>query len=351
MNLESSVRRLQKHAALAEFLTHWILHLTIATALSGAVAIFFRTFQGFTRGEAALSFLIVIFTPLTAWLAAKSKFIHRDTAAAWLDLRAGATGLLLTSAERPDERWSDATRAVAGRAGALPAISLRRQLLQFAPAILFAIAAIAIPVSRNARNASIPRAAAEALEEKLAILEQNIQLEEKTAEELRERVDRMKNEIETMQPEVAYEAVDRLEDKLQNEAVKAASSAREAMTALESAAMTTKDAAAAQEALEQALSEMKGAGLEKGMEEKLSKTGISDNLTIPKNVKLSKNESEKLSNAAREALREKLEKLKKSGLLTNSKLAMSGEKTGKKSQIDWNKFKEHQCDSTCKGGT
>lgn len=352
-NIQGGVRRLRRHAAFAEFVAHFLFHLTIAVALSGAAAIFLRSFYQYSRFDASLAFVLVAFTPATAWFAARRNFISEATAAAWLDLRAGATGLLLTEIESGDGKWASRAEALLVNAAALPPIRIRKQMWKLAPAVIFAIAAVAVPISRADRVPALTAHSLEQIADKLAALEENVKLEEKTAEELHERLDRVREQLDAMRPEAAYEAIDRLQEKLQEESEKATEDASRAMQTFAKAGEATKsDPMAAQEQLEQALADVKNAGLTQGIADQLLKKGFPGNMSIPEGTKLEPAETLKLSEAAREALAEKLEKMAEAGLLTKK----SGEKiagnNSKKAKVDWDKFKEHKCDESCKeGGT
>src|SRR5262245_23026546 len=119
------VRRLRRRAIAADWLFEWALHLAVALAAAGGLALCARGFAGWDRARAALPFAIVGITPLTAWLRARRRFLSESGAAAWFDVRAGATGMLLTELELADSRWSARAAALAESASALPKIRLR----------------------------------------------------------------------------------------------------------------------------------------------------------------------------------------------------------------------------------
>lgn len=352
--VKSSVERLRRRAVFAEYLTNWLFHFAIAAALSGAAALCFRVVANGSRAEASLFFALAAATPATAWLASRKKFMSYEGAVAWLDLRAGSTGILITDSELNDPNWKERAESLAFEESNLPKLKISRPILRMLAAVLFAIAAIAVPISRGGvRGNEVSARLLDQIDEKLKALEEEVRLEEKTAEELHQKIERAKEQIGEVQAETAYETVDRIQEKISEQAEKATESAEQIQQSLSEASKdATNDPSAAQEQLEQALAELKDSGLIKGLEEELSQLGIPENLQLPEGLKLDPAQLEKMSEALKEALKEKLQKMAKDGLLSkreSGKLA-SG-KPGDK-QIDWSKLQEHECDKECEeGGT
>ncbi|MFN0205886.1 MAG: hypothetical protein ACKVS6_06185 [Planctomycetota bacterium] len=352
--VKNSVERLRRRAIVAEYLTNWLFHFAIAVALAGAAALCLRVVTNSSRTEASLLFALAAVTPLSAWFASRHKFMSYKGAVAWLDLRAGSTGLLITDSEINDPNWKASAESLALEQSRAPKLRISKPILRMLAAVLFAIAAIAVPVSRgDARGNEVSARLLEQLDEKLKTLEEEVRLEEKTAEELHQKIERAKEQIGEVQAETAYETVDRIQEKISEQAEKATESAEQIQQSLSEASKdATNDPSAAQEQLEQALAELNDSGLIKGLEEELSQLGIPENLELPEGLKLDPAQLEKMSEALKEALKEKLQKMAKDGLLSkreSGKLA-SG-KPGDK-QIDWSKLQEHECEDECEeGGT
>jgi hypothetical protein len=352
--ITNQVRRLRRRAITADWLFEWTLHLAVALAAAGAFALCARGFAGWERARAAAPFAIVGITPFTAWLRARGRFLSERGAAAWFDVRAGATGLLLTDLELADARWHARAEALAERASALPKIRLRPLAGRVVPSVLFAIAALWIPVSRaSALPPALGAQAIDRLDRQLAALEEQVRLDEKVAIELKDRIQRMREELPDARPEAAYESIDRMHESLQREAEKAAEAAVRAMENFSRAdADSSTDASEAQAELEQALADLRESGLTKNLptdlQDSLMAEGIPSTLELAPGQQLAPGKIAKLSEAAKAALAEKMKKLAKEGL-PNKKMGAKDPK-GQPKPIDWDKFKDHKCEPECKEG-
>jgi hypothetical protein len=351
-SLDTRVAELRRRAALSEFLSEWSLHLAAAIVLAAAAALCARALLTWERPRAAWCFAIVALTPATAYFRARRRFLSSAGAAAWLDVRAGSTGLILTELETGDPAWGERAARLLARAPDLPAAPWRRVLTRTAPCAAFALAALLIPVS-SAGAGSFGTAAAilDRLDEKLATLEEQIRIDETPAAELRQRLEQLRSDLPGAPPEVQLEALDRFDESLREEAAKAAEAAESAMQQM-SAAESAADAASqekpadAQELLEKAVAELAQSGLEKGLEESLLREGFESDLTLPEGTRLDASKVQKVSKELREALAKKLAELQKSGLTKKDGAKGAGEKK----KVDWSKFQEHECRPECKEG-
>jgi hypothetical protein len=192
----------------------------------------------------------------------------------------------------------------------------------------------------------------EDLEAKLATLEETLELPAEEAEELAARLERIQAEAENGQPASTFEAIDRLAQRLEDEAAQALEAAQRAGEDLARAAGDP-SLAGAQEALESALNGMKEAGLAKDLPPEAREGLMPGTLSLPPGTQLDSRELAKLSQELKGALEAKLGKLGKGRLLDLSKLRLVegalpglGEGFG---ELD----PAHECDEDCKkpGGT
>ena len=173
------------------------------------------------------------------WIAMRGR---PDAAAvrALCDDRSGAGGLMMSEAEGPLGGWRDRLpRAV------LPAVRWRFTNggpAAFAAAAVFVAAALLVPgYFVRAKLPPDPTAFADTtrLETQVEVLEEEAVLEEQEADELRNRLDQVREEAKGQDPVKTWEALDHLADQLEQEAQDAAEAAireTETLTAAEALA-------------------------------------------------------------------------------------------------------------------
>ncbi len=329
--LEAAARRLRRRALAAAYLGALARHATAALFVAGTAALVLRFFADATRAEAALAFALVLAAPVTAWLAARRRALSAEGAAAWLDVRAGATGLLVTELELADERWAGRAEELLGACVSLPRLRGRRIALPVLPAVGFAALALwlAVPVPAPGPPVRLYENALERLREKLETLEETVALDDELAEELRGQLERLDDEADTARPEAAFEALDRLEERLESEALEAVEDALEARDQLGEAQRTALDADAepgdAQELLERTMAELSEKGLAPNVPADLAERLGMEGLELPAGALLEAAELMELSDELAELLAEKIGELAEGGLLSAELLEGLGE--------------------------
>ena len=137
--LEPSIARLRRRAGLAAYLKALQLHATIALFAFGGAALLARTAFELSREQSAWILLGVLIAPITAWFRARRAFLTDEGAAAWLDLRSGGDGSVLTAVETDDARWNERVEEALTRNPALPRVQVERAALQTMPAVSFVL--------------------------------------------------------------------------------------------------------------------------------------------------------------------------------------------------------------------
>ena len=194
----------------------------------------------------------------------------------------------------------------------------------------------------------IEEAAVERVAEKLATLEEQVTLEPELAAELETRLERLKEEVGN--PEQAFEAIDRMEERLGQEGERLSEQIQDARDSLSKASESAaSDAEAAQKELEKTLGELAKAGLGKHLPEELQRELGGSSLELPPGVQLDPQKIEALSRELGAELARKLDRLGKAGLAKLGKLGKAGELA----KLDDFKPTGHVCDENCKkkGGT
>lgn len=317
----------------------------------GCVALLMRATLDADKARAALVFAPLALVPILAWRIANRKSLSRAGAAAWLDVRTGSTGALVTSFESPDGSWAGRVDHALGQVLELPRARLGRPLLLALGGVAFASLALFVPIPRTVLGPSVALQAAGVakVEEKLATLEEEVTLQPEVAAELHETLNRLKDEDALANPESAFEAADRASERLEREAesrAEAAESAREGLAAAAASADSNPDAA--QKDLDAALKELSKTGLSKGLSGALSNELGLSSLEIPAGMKLEGAKVTAVSGELAARLGEKLAKLAKAGLLKPG--AFKG--VGKPGEVG--EYKEHVCTAECAknpGGT
>jgi hypothetical protein len=349
--LESSTARLSRRLVAGAWVRAFGWHVATLLFVGGTAVLVARIAFEWERVEAARWLLFACIAPVSAWWVARRAGFDRNTAAAWLDVNSGASGLVVTERELGASSWSDAARSRLELANsAIPRVAWARSLRPVALALLFVAGALWLEPTRTPVGppASVTTATVERVEEKLATLEETLQLEPEVATEMHDRLEQIQAQADDGTPESTFEALDRLEQTVDSQADQALDSAAHANDDLAQAA-SDPHLDDAQAAMEKALSSMKQAGLAKGLSEQLkSETFDPATLTLPSGVQLDSAQLAKLAQSLRGELDTRLAKLAKAGLLSAKELGKLGELVN----LDDFDF-DHVCDENCKkpGGT
>lgn len=341
------------------FVLGWLelagVHVQVALFVLGAVVLYLRVFERWERGPAAALFAWGGLALVSAAVLARRRVPSGAYAAAWLDVQGGALGAVVTESELGGSAWSArAKEQLAAALASLPRPELGRALKPTLVPALFAGLALWVPIPKEVVGPPpvVATALIEDLEAKLATLEETLELPAEEAEELAARLERIQAEAENGQPASTFEAIDRLAQRLEDEAARALEAAQRAGEDLARAAGDP-SLASAQEALETALAGMKDAGLAKELPPEARAGLMPGTLSLPPGAQLDSRELAKLSQELKGALEAKLGKLGNGKLLDASKLRLLegglpglGEGFG---ELD----PEHECDEDCKkpGGT
>jgi hypothetical protein len=350
-DLDSSIERVRSRVFQAVFgsaLLTWLAGLLFAL---GCIALALRAALDWPLARTLLVFAPLVFAPVVAWRIARRKQLSRAGAAAWLDVQSGSSGVVVTGFERSDAAWRTRVDESLARAEILPRARLQKPSMAAFSGLAFAALAVWVPIPRTALGPPIAlqQAAVERVEEKLATLEEEVALEPELAAEMRETLQRLKDEDALANPESAFEAADHAEARLSDEARSKAEAAEKGQEDLAAAADSAeRDPEAAQKRLEAAMGELSKSGLAKGLAKGLEKELGSASLELPAGTKLDAGAIEKLSGELSDKLGDKLAKLAKAGLLKPG----SPGKTGKPPGLE--KIADHVCTAECRknpGGT
>jgi hypothetical protein len=238
-----------------------------------------------------------------------------------------------------------AQRGCLARALPLPRVRLARPALQVLPALAFALAALWIEMPRDPLlpPRHVEEAALERVQEKLETLAEQVTLEPELAEELETRLERLQDEPGT--PEEAFEAIDRLDQRLDQEGERLGEQLRDAQSALARAAdSATSDPEGAQRELEKTMGELTRAGLDKNLPEDLQEQLGSSSLELPPGTQLSQEQLKKLSTSLAGSLNQKLAQLGEAGLAKLGKLSAAGQLA----KLEGFEPTGHVCDENCK---
>lgn len=274
-----------------------------------------------------------------------------DAAATWIDVRTGASGAVVTEAELGATEWSDdADRRIPLALEQLPRDPWLASLSALAPALLFAFAAAWLPMPERLVGPppAVAHRAIERLEEKLAALEETLDLSPELVEELHARLDRIQESADDGRIESTFEAVDRLGERLDLEAERALDAASRAAESLGEAA-SDPHLDHAREAFENALASLKDAGLDKGLPTDSARIDASL-AELPEGASLSSTQLASASSALSKSLQEKLGRLGEARLIDASKLAQLKDLApvelrdlAELAEVDL----DHECDSEC----
>lgn len=323
----------------------------IALLGGGVLVLLVRFLLDVARAQAIWALAPVVLVPLAALLVARSRQLSRAGAVAWLDARAGGSGALVTQLEVGDGAWSSHVDAALSHLLVLPRARLGRTALQILPPLGFAIAALLVEMPRDPAlpPKHLQEAAIERVEEKLATLEEQVALEPELASELEKKIERL--EDDAGEPEQAFEALDRLEERLSQESEMLAQKGLDAEEALKAATgASSSDPERAQKELEKTLGDLSKAGFSKNLPEDLQRELGASSLELPAGTKLEPLRIEALSKDVAKMIAAKLDKLGAAGLVKLGRLAKAGELA----RLDDFQFSDHVCDESCKkkpGGT
>lgn len=355
--LETGVACLRRRRLVQRWFELAGTHAQVALFAVGVVALFLRVLGRWESGEAALLLGFAGVAGLTAYASARRRLPSAASAVAWLDVRGGARGQVVTERELGESDWSEAARAQLARAlAALPPIGWKRELRPVLPAAAFAALAVWVPIPRAVIGPPpvVTETALEELHEKLETLEETLDLAPEVAGEMAARLERIEDEAASGQPASTFEAIDRLGERLDAEAAEALEAAREASQDLASAA-SDPSLADAQAALESALAGMQEAGLGKDLPEAVQNALAPGSLSLPEGMQLSSAELAALSKELKGVLDQRLARLAAGRLIDPAKLREL--KLGAGGElVDLSDFEldpEHVCDEECKkpGGT
>jgi len=355
--LEAGVASLRRRRLVQRWIELAGAHAQVALFAVGVVALFLRVLERWESREAAGLIGFAGLAALTAYALARRGLPGTASAAAWLDVRGGARGQVVTERELGGSEWSEAARVQLQSAlAALPPIEWPRALRPALPAAAFAALAVWVPIPRAAIGPPpvVTETALEELQEKLETLEETLDVAPEVAEEMETRLERIEDEAASGQPTSTFEAIDRLGERLDAEAAQALEAARQASQDLASAA-SDPSLADAQAALESALAGMKDAGLGKDLPEAVQNALMPGSLSLPQGLQLSSAELAALSKELKGVLDARLAKLAAGRLIDPSKLRelKLGTGSGLVGLSDFELDPEHVCDEECKkpGGT
>lgn len=316
--LDSTLKALQQRILLARWVRTLRGHIIFGLLAIGVAILVTRSALDLPRTTAALSILALALCPLTAWLQSRRNRLSDRGAAAWLDLRAGGDGSIVTAMEREDPRWKERVEYALASQPSLPRVAMDGTVTRTMPAVAFLILALWIEMPRNQAPSSTElfEGMIETLEEKLDTLEEVAELEPETAEELRERLEQLEVEALDGTPESFFEAADSLEEAIEENAFELAEEATELEQKL--AAVADADEALHDEAegmLRESITELDELGFTEGISSELE-----SRLELPEGTTLDGELMNELSKELQELLRDKLEGLQKAGLVDPGKL-------------------------------
>lgn len=321
-DLDSTLKASARRLRLESWVRAFRVHLIVTLLCVGVAVLLSRTLYDVPRGTSALFLFGLLLAPLTAWLQARRQSISRSNVAAWLDLRGGGDGSIVTAMEREDPRWSERVKLALAKQPALPPLAVEGALTRTMPAACFIVLALWIDMPRNllGPGPEMFAGAIERLEEKLETLAELVELDPEEEQEFQERLERLEVEAEDGTPESFYEAADSLEEALEQTAEELAEEANELEQKL--AAVANADESQSEEAegaLRESLTELGELGFAEDLTEQLSPE-LRDSLELPEGLELDSELMQELSKELREALKQQLEKLQAAGLVDPSKL-------------------------------
>ncbi len=352
-HLERAIERLRRRAFHGAFLGAFLRAFALAAVVIAVLVLTLRVGFRFERVDASWTFAALALAPIVAWVQARRRVPSHTATAAWLDVRSGGTGAIVAADEAADERWDPALQRQLAAEPALPRIDVARPLRIAALALVFAAAAmlVPVPVAIVGPPTVVQEATLERIEEDLAALQEQVDLEPEVAAELQDALERLQQEGALADPEAAFEALDRAQDRLEQEAYERAELSQSAQDDLARAAEDAqRNPEAAQAALEKSMEQLAAGGFSKDVKSALEKELGAAGISLPPGTKLDAAAIESISKELAEKLGERSAALAKKGLLNGKALA----KLGELAKLDGFEPTEHICDENCKkqpGGT
>jgi hypothetical protein len=268
--LQIAVARHRRRFAFLAFAQIWARLAVASLLIAACLALELRAVHGAGR-DVVVGVVIVslVAATIASLVLALRRVPDHDTVVAWLDARSGGTGFVLTSETHDDGAWGSVFDRALAKAPALVSIPWRRRAALLAGALAFA----AVPFFVTPTVEIFPSitaaetSALEQLREKLDVLEENVELEAVGADDLRETLERLEREVESGSEESAFEAFDRVDDRLDAAAAEAAASASMALDDLATAGeFAPTDETLAREALERAAERLTAGGLDQALD-------------------------------------------------------------------------------------
>ncbi len=322
-DLQSSLRALRRRVTVATWLGALSRHLLALFFLVGVGVLLLRALADWPTGRALWLAALLLVAPASAWLVARRRRLSDGAAAAWLDLRGGGGGALVTELELSDPVWQPRTRDALRRAGEFPDPRLAPPARRVGLGVLFALAAFLVPIPARAGSGPsgvVYEHAIEDLREKLETLEEELDLDDETAAELEARLERIEEEsAEVASAEEVFESIAELTQALEQEALEAGEVAEGAIEELARAAeLAPRDPDGALAELEGIVAELSEKGLQPTLSEELaSELGVDANLedlAALSDLPLDPSTLQGLSEALQDALGDKLAELADAGL-------------------------------------
>ena len=348
-SLTRCVAAVRRRLGVAAWLGEWARVGAVALVAAGVAALLARRFLDWSVARSLWFVLLLLPAAAIAAWRARRRLLSPTTVATWLDVQGGADGRWVTAFEL-DGAPPAASRSFDPDA-ALDSLRLRWSLLArpLLPALAFLIVALWLPLPAATTSAldlpQLQAAQLDRLAEKLATLEETVQLDEELRAELRDRLDRAREQSDDAPLASRFEAYDQLATRLEQEAEAAREEIELAQAALASDELSralSEDAGRAQELLGATLDELAAAGLTQPLPDELQEA-LSDALAgldgapLPDGMKLDPATLAALSKQLEGALGTQLAKLVESGLIDLSKLRpFEG------------KLVEHVCTDACK---
>jgi hypothetical protein len=343
-SLRSTVETLRRRIARAAFLGTLARHGAAALVVGSIAALLARMGLGWSSSRALLLLLVVLPAFATAWFAARRRFVSAATAATWLDVELGASGRYVTAFEIAARGNATAPALPADLTSRAPRTRWFAVVRPSLPSALFALLALLVPVHFG-DAAVVPPAVQtsqlDRLAEKLASLEETVQLDEELRAELHQRLDHTREQADAAPLSSTFEAIDQLSQRLAHEGERASEKIDEAKAELDSDALTRaleKEPAKAQELVAGTLQQLSKDGLGANLPPELAQQ-LPEGMKLPDGAQLDAKELAKLSSELTKMLDGKLAKLLKSGVIDPSKLK----------PFD-GKLKVHKCDEKCRQG-
>lgn len=268
--LGRTIEEVHRRLRFAAWLGEWARHGAVALAVAAVLALLGRRFLEWPAGTALLLAGLVLPAGATAWWSVRRRVPSAASVATWLDLRLGGGGRCVTAFELGGRGAALADFDVPGPDAAPLALRMRmvplaRPLL---PALAFLALVLWLPIPAGGfipALATLHAAELERLAEKLATLEETVQLDEALRAELHDRLARAKEQIDDASLASTFEARDQIEARLEQEAAAAQQAIESARAALASDALARAldaDAARATEIVAETLADLAQAGLD-----------------------------------------------------------------------------------------